>query len=51
MLVSCEPLRVISKTRLILDSFDRSLRTIFGAIHTNQKFGVLANLALLLEPE
>ena len=49
MLVGCEPLRVISKTKLILDSFDRS--TIFGAIHANQKFRVLANRALLLEPE
>jgi len=49
MLVGREPLRVISKTRLVLDSLDRSLRNIFRAIHANQKFSVLANLAL--EPE
>jgi hypothetical protein len=51
MLVGCEPSRVVSKTRLIFDSFDSCLRTIFSAIYANQKFRVLANLALLLEPE
>ncbi len=51
MFIDCEPLRIISKTRLILNPFDRSLRAIFGAIHTNQKFCVLATIALLLEPQ
>jgi hypothetical protein len=50
MFVCREPLRVISKTGLVFDSLDSCLRAIFGAIYTDQKFSVFANLSLLLEP-
>jgi hypothetical protein len=51
ILVGFESLRVISKTSLILDSFDGGFGAALTAIHANQKFRVLANLSLLLEPQ
>jgi len=49
--VYSKTLWVISKTGLVFDPLDSCLRAIFSAIYADQKFGVFANLSLLLEPK
>jgi hypothetical protein len=51
MFAYSEPLKVISKTGLVFDSLDSCLRGIFGGIYADEKFGVFANLSLLLKLE